>query len=127
MCGLLLHLFEVGFQGLVEKARLFEVHVGLGKLILEGFQAGLKVLVGDAEDGQLVAELLVACEEELFERVSLVFAGDAAWRENGLGGFVIVLSGCELNGLFLVRKCNKGLGGEMEATLRTSSSCLTFS
>jgi hypothetical protein len=38
----------------------------------------LQVLVGDAQDGELVAELLVAGEEELFQGLaSFAFAGGA--------------------------------------------------
>lgn len=68
---------------------------------MEGFEARLEVLVGDAEDRQLVAKLLVARKEELFERLAFAFAGagGVVLGEGDLGGFIVVIPGRELDRL----------------------------
>jgi hypothetical protein len=41
---------------------------------LEGFEPALEVLVGDAQDGELVAQLFVPGEEQLLECLAFAFA-----------------------------------------------------
>jgi hypothetical protein len=41
---------------------------------LEDFEPALEVLVGDAQDGELVAQLLVPGEEQLLECLAFAFA-----------------------------------------------------
>ena len=57
--------------------------------------------MGDAEDGELVRQFLVAREEELLEGVGGAVLGLGAGACAGRSGeFVFVVAGCEFDGLF---------------------------
>jgi hypothetical protein len=74
VCGFLLDLFEVGFERFVQRAGFLELHFCARQILLEGFEPALEVLVGDAQDGELVAQLLVPGEEQLLECLAFAFA-----------------------------------------------------
>ena len=73
----LLHFQEVVFERDREGLGAAELGASGGEGCLEGAQLGLEVLVGDAEESELIGELLVPRKKKLLQGVLLAFRGCA--------------------------------------------------